>query len=122
MNFFGKVFNGIGHAVAWIFKKAFPFVETVAQDAATAANSPIGVLVAGAFGRTGQEVRDDIDAIAGSVLAARNALGDAFAAKAGDLGLDQKALQAVEALYADLSKLLAGQQPSAPAPSAQAQP
>lgn len=106
MNFFGKVFNGLGHAVAWIFSKALPAVDTVAQDAVAVVDSPIGTLVAGAFGAKGAALKADIEAIAGSVIAARNALGDAFAAKAGDLGLDQKALDAVESIYKDLSALI----------------
>lgn len=106
MNFFGKVFNGIGHAIAWIFSKAIPVAGQVAQDAAVVAASPLGSAIAAAFGRGGLAVQADIEAIAGSVVAARNTLGDAFAAKAKDLGLDQKALASVEALYADLSKLI----------------
>lgn len=106
MNFFGKVFNSVGHAIAWVFSKAIPVVGTVAQDAVNVVDSPLGTLVAGALGPKGAVLKADIEAIAGSVIAARNALGDAFAAKAGDLGLDQKALQAVESIYKDLSALI----------------
>lgn len=106
MNFFGKVFNSVGHAIAWVFSKAIPVVGTVAQDAVNVVDSPIGTLVAAAFGPQGAALKADVEAIAGSVIAARNALGDAFAAKAGDLGLDQKALDAVESIYKDLSALI----------------
>ena len=106
MNFFGKVFNSVGHAIAWVFSNAIPVVGTVAQDAVAVVDSPIGTLVAGAFGAKGAALKADVEAIAGSVIAARNALGDAFAAKAGDLGLDQKALDAVESIYKDLSALI----------------
>lgn len=106
MNFFGKVFNGLGHAVAWIFSKALPAVNTVAQDAVAVVDSPLGTLLAGAFGTKGAALKADIEAIAGSVIAARNALGEAFNAKASDLGLDQKALDAVESIYKDLSALI----------------
>lgn len=108
MNFFGKVFNGLGHAIAWIFSKAIPVTATVAQDAQAVVDSPIGTLVAAAFGPQGAAIKSDVEAIAGSVLAARNALGDAFSAKAADLGLDQKALQAVESIYSQIAGLVHG--------------
>ena len=106
MNFFGKVFNSVGHAIAWVFSKAIPVVGTVAQDAVNVVDSPIGTLLTAAFGPKGAALKADIEAIAGSVIAARNALGDAFNAKAADLGLDEKALQAVESIYKDLSALI----------------
>lgn len=108
MNFFGKVFNGLGHAIAWIFSKAIPVAATVAQDAQTVVDSPIGTLVAAAFGPQGVAIKADVEAIAGSVIAARNALGDAFSAKAADLGLDEKALQAVESIYNQIAALVHG--------------
>lgn len=113
MNFFGKVFNGLGHAIAWVISKAIPAVATVAQEAQAAVDSPIGTLLAEAFGPQGLAIKADVEAIAGSVIAARNALGDAFATKAADLGLDQKALQAVETIYAQLAALVHGQSPVA---------
>ena len=122
MNFFGKVFNGFGHAIAWVISKAIPAVATVAQEAQTVVDSPIGTLVAAAFGTQGAAVKADVEAIAGSVIAARNTLGDAFAAKAGDLGLDQKALQAVENIYAQLSALVQGHAGVSPKSAAAGQP
>lgn len=108
MNFFGKVFNGLGHAIAWVFSKAIPVAATVAQDAQAVVDSPIGTLLAAAFGPQGAAIKADVEAIAGSVVAARNAMGDAFAAKAADLGLDQKALQSVESIYSQLAGLVHG--------------
>lgn len=108
MNFFGKVFNGLGHAIAWIISKAVPAAAAVAQEAQTAVDSPLGVLLAGAFGPQGAAIKAEVEAIAGSVIAARNALGDAFATKAADLGLDQKALQSVESIYSQIAALVHG--------------
>lgn len=112
MNFFGKVFNGLGHAIAWVFSKALPAAGKAAQEVETAVDSPLGTLIAGAFGPDGELVKAEIEAIAGSVIAARNDLGAAFNAKAADLGLDEKALQSVESLYGRLADLIHGKPPA----------
>lgn len=116
MNFFGKVFNGIDHAVAWVISKAIPAAGKAAQEVEAVAESPIGTLVAAAFGQKGEQVQQDVVAIAGSIVAARNRLGDAFAAKAADLGLDEKAIRSVETIYSQIAAAIQGA-PARPAPS-----
>jgi len=119
VNFFGKIFNTLGHAVAWFFTKALPIAGTVAQDAVNVVESPAGQALAGLLGSKGQAVAADVNAIAGAVIAARNELGDAFAAKFADLVKDEFAVKAVERVFGEVASLVTGKPQPAPAPTVQ---
>jgi len=71
MNFFGKIFTGVEHAFAWIVKQALPVAETVAADAITVIQSPLGQAIARAFGGGGAVVvANNVSALMGSFLGA----------------------------------------------------
>lgn len=114
MKFLGKVFNGAAHVFAWVLKKGLPKAAAVAQEADAVLESPIGQAIATAIGKDAEKVQNDVHAAAGALIAVRDTMGEAFAAKAADFGLDAKAIEAVEALW-QLSTGLINGKPPAPA-------
>ena len=111
MNFFGKIFNGIGHVFAWLVGKGLPAAAGVLQEYA-----PVVGLLAAAFKSRGLEaVQADMNAAIGGALAIRQdleslgaAAASAFADKLGNIGFDAKSIAAIEAIYQDAKKAFTG--------------
>lgn len=100
-----KIFNSIGHAFAWILHQFLPAAEKVATEVAAVADSPLGNAIAQLLGQKGTMAQAGIEAIAGDVLKAFEAAGQAIGASGLNVQFDTVTVQAIEALYQDVAGL-----------------
>jgi hypothetical protein len=96
-----KIFNSIGHAFAWVLSHIVP----VAKEAQAIIESPLGTALAGLIGSKGAQVQADIEAVAGSVLAAATATGAAVGASGLNIVFDEAAIAAIERLVGTVGGL-----------------
>lgn len=110
-----KIFNSIGHAFAWILQQFLPVAEQVATEVATVASSPLGSAIAQLLGQKGTAAQAGVEAIAGDVLKAFEAAGQAIGASGLNVQFDTVTVQAIESLYQDVAGLFGKKlAPSAP--------
>lgn len=99
------MFNSIGHAFAWVLHQFLPTAEAVATEVGTVAASPLGADIAKLLGAKGIQAQGGIEAIAGDVLKAFGAAGAAIGAEGLNVQFDEVTVQAITALYKDVSGL-----------------
>lgn len=107
-----KIFNSIGHFIAWVLGKATPVVQAiVAVD-----SSPIATAIASMLGPEGKAVQEAIQAIAGDVLKSFGAANASI--NEGNLlvNFDPSTVEAITKLHNDLAKLFG--KPTVAAPPA----
>lgn len=105
-----KLFNSIGHVFAWILHVALPKAATAATDVEQAAATPLAGFLAQLLGSKGAAAQKGIEAIAGDVLHAFGAAGEAIGAGGLNVQFDQATVEAIQTLYADVAGLF-GKQP-----------
>src|SRR5690348_1585553 len=110
------MFKSIGHAFAWVFKHIIPAAQAVekgAQVAVAAAQSPLAQALASLDPAVGQQVLNDVLAVAGAVTNAAGTTAVAVAAKGLDISADEGAVQALERLVQTVGGLF-GKKTAAP--------
>jgi hypothetical protein len=104
-----KIFNSIGHALAWVLQ-AVGVGEKAVAEVETIVGSPVAAAIAALAGAKGPAVQSAIEAIAGDVLAAFEAGGEAIAAKGLNIAFDEATIAAIKTLYSDLKAAIGGTQ------------
>ena len=110
MNFFGKVFNSVGHVFSWLLHIGLPGAENILQEAAKVIDTPVAKAIAGLIGPKAVEVQAALEVIAGNVLQAFQDSGSAIASEGLNVKFDEKVVADIKLLYELLQSATVGPQ------------